>query len=381
MSALFFRYFFLESFHEYANNIEKLDVSGKINQLYRTYEVKIGGEEGEKFKEDVESVLSTEWQRNMAADVFKKEISLYSKFIFIFLVIGVLGLFFILFNRVSNPLRRLQIATEALSKGNWSIRVKESKFSPLNDLITSFNRMAEELESNREKLIQAEKEMVWREMARVMAHEIKNPLTPITLSLERLESKFQSGSKNYEKVFQDTTRVIHEEIDNLQALASEFSEFARLPKATIAPYDLGEQLRKLILPYQDQAIFHLKLSNDLPLFYADRIQIKQILVNMIQNAIQSSCKDCTIQITTSLANGQIKITLTDNGSGIPQEDIKKIFDPYFSTREKGTGLGLAIVKRIVEQHGGTITVDSELGRATTFTLFFPNRDREGKEAT
>jgi len=375
VSALFFRYFFLDSFDEYATNVEKLDVSGKIRQMYQTHNSRMDSENRETFREDVEAVLSTEWQRNREADSFKKEITLYSRFIFIFLVFAVLILFFIMFNLISHPLRRLQSGTEELSRGNWDVRVKESKFSPLNDLIFSFNRMAGELESTREKLIQAEKEIIWREMARVMAHEIKNPLTPIRLALERLESKQRSGGDEFQKVFYKSTSVIQEEIDNLQSLAGTFSEFARLPEARIAPHNVNEQLQETVFLYQNQANFQMELSEDLPLFFADRVQMKQVFVNLIQNAIQSSDENCTISITTSSFNdGKIRITISDNGSGISPEDQERIFEPYFSKRKKGTGLGLAIVKRIVEQHEGSINVKSPIGKGTTFRLTFPNRE-------
>jgi len=378
VSALFFRYFFLESFQEYATNVEKLDVSGKINQMYQSHSSKMDVENRNKFREDVESVLSTEWQRNLEGDLFKKEITLYSRFIFIFLVIVVLILFFITFNLISLPLRRLQSGTEDLSKGNWDVRVKESKFSPLNDLITSFNRMTGELESTREKLIQAEKEIIWREMARVMAHEIKNPLTPIRLALERLESKQRSGGQEFQNIFQSTTSVIHEEIDNLQSLASEFSQFARLPEARIRPHKLNEQLNEIIVPYQNRANFKMELSDNLPLFHADKMQMKQVFVNLIQNAILSSGDDCTIHISTLIVDARIRIAISDNGSGISSKDLKKIFEPYFSKREKGTGLGLAIVKRIVEQHEGIIGIKSKEGEGTTFTLTFPNWELDKK---
>lgn len=379
VSVLFFRYFFLESFNDYAVNVEKLDVEGGITRLYGYYGTRMESDVKDEFKEDIESVLSMEWQRSEAAEVFKKEINLYSKFIFTFLVAAVLCLFFLLFNMVSRPLQRLQTATEELSKGNWGIQVNESKFSPLNDLIVSFNQMSFELKSNREKLIQADKEAVWREMARVMAHEIKNPLTPIRLSLERLEHKYLSGGGKFAEVFHNTTSIIHEEIDNLQSLASEFSEFARLPESTLAPYDLNEQLDEIILPYKNEVIIHLKALNNIPQFHADRLQMKQVFVNIIQNAIQSSGEGCSIQLSTLVVDDLVQIIISDNGDGIPAENMESIFDPYFSTREKGTGLGLAIVKRIVEQHGGTIEVKSKVGTGTTFTLSFPKRTFDEKQ--
>ena len=294
--------------------------------------------------------------------------------------LAVLILFFIMFNLVSRPLKRLQTGTEELSKGNWSINVKESNFSPLNDLIVSFNKMTSELESSRKKLIQAEKELIWREMARVMAHEIKNPLTPIRLALERIQSKKEGTTEEFQIALESGALIIHEEIDSLRNLATEFSEFARMPEARISPHNLNEQIQDIILPYQNQAAFELDLSGNLPQFYADKTQIKQVFVNIIQNAIQSSGEECTIRISTRAFNGSVDISISDNGSGISIEDRKKIFEPYFSKRKKGTGLGLAIVKRIIQQHEGTIEVKSEKGNGTTFTLTFPNHELPGETA-
>ncbi len=369
-SALFFRNYFLGSFRDYSTSVEILGVEEKINRLYKDYQPKLSEEETRQFKSDIEEILSTEWQRNLARDLFEKETELYSKFIFVFLTISILILFFISFNLITRPLHRLQSATEDLTKGNWNIEVKESKFSPLNDLITSFNEMIKELEHNRNKLIQAEKEMVWREMARVMAHEIKNPLTPVRLSLERLEQKYQSGAKDFKNVFKNVVSVIHEEIDNLQSLATEFSQFARLPKAVIAAYNLNGQIEELVKPYEGQAEFHLDLAQNLPPFYGDRTQMKQVLVNLIQNAIQSSNNGCQIEVTTTNDNLTTVVSIEDNGSGIDHNDLERIFDPYFSRREKGTGLGLAIVKRIIEQHNGNIVVKSEPEKGTKITISF-----------
>ncbi|MFQ6615240.1 MAG: PAS domain-containing sensor histidine kinase [Fidelibacterota bacterium] len=371
VSALFFRYFFLNSFREYSDAVSRLDFSGEVSEIYRDYGPSLREETREDFREDVESVLSMEWQRQRQAHVFEKEITLYSQFIITFLVVAVLALFFITFNLITRPLRRLQRATEELSRGNGKIRVQESRFSPLNDLIDSFNKMAGELESNREKLLQAEKEVIWREMARVMAHEVKNPLTPIRLALDRMEAKKGSDSPQFDRAFRRGVAVIQEEVNNLQSLVTEFSEFARLPEARLGPHDLNRQLTDIIVPYKKKAHFELALSHSIPMFQADRVQMKQVFVNIIQNAIESSGEGCVIRISTAVHDGKISVRISDNGPGIPPDDLKKIFEPYFSTRKKGTGLGLAIVKRIVEQHGGTVRVESKPGEGTEVTLVFP----------
>lgn len=370
-SALFFRHYFLDSFQEYATTVERLNADQKIKQLYQDYQAGLEEAERSRFKQDLEEILSTEEQQKLGRGRFEREVALYSKFIFVFVTLAVLILFFFSFNLVTKPLKRLQGATEELSRGNWSIQVRESKFSPLNDLIISFNTMITELETSRNKLVQAEKELAWREMARVLAHEIKNPLTPIRLSLERLEHKYRSRSPDLDDVFDNASAVIHEEVDNLQSLAGEFSQFARLPQAAFSRYNVNDQLNEIIQPYQEQARFSLILEADLPLLYADKSQLKQVFVNLIQNGIQSSDGDRQLTITTRRINRDLAISFEDHGAGITTADLEKIFDPYFSRREKGTGLGLAIVKRIVELHQGTIAVESEIGKGTVFILSLP----------
>jgi nitrogen fixation/metabolism regulation signal transduction histidine kinase len=315
--------------------------------------------------------MSTENQKVIARRVFINEIELYSKFIFFFLIVSVVILFLVSFYFITRPLKRLQDATLQLTQGNLAVSIKESKFSPLNDLIISFNKMSQELESNRKILIQAEKDAAWRDMARILAHEIKNPLTPIRLSLERLETKYASKSKDLDTVFSNVTSVIHEEIDNLQTFASEFSKFAKLPESVMKHYNVNKQIAEICIPYQTELKIDLKLEEKLPLLFADKIQVKQILENLIQNSINAAKDNFVIKIITNFTESIINISIKDNGYGINTKDINKIFKPYFTKSSGGTGLGLAIVKRIIENHGGSIKVESQVAVGTTFNLSFP----------
>ena len=370
-SALFFRNYFLDSFQTYTQNVESLKINEKINQLYHKYQSKIDTVDQKEFKNDIESILVTESQKSIVQRIFRDEIKLYSYFIFIFITLIALLLFLISFYLITKPLQRLLTATLEIAQGNWSTRVRESRFSPLNDLILSFNSMTGELLANRNKLIQAEKESAWRDIARVLAHEIKNPLTPIRLSIDRLESKYQLNSSDIDTVFNNVKKVIREEVDNLQKLATEFSMFARLPETHPVHYNVNTQLKEISEPYLNKAKFNFNLKNDIPEVYADKNQMKQVFVNLIQNGIQSIENQGRIDLTTIETQDSLIIKIQDNGRGIDQKDLQKIFDPYFTKREKGTGLGLAIVKRIVDQHSGTINVSSIVGKATLFTLSLP----------
>ncbi len=370
-SVLFFRNYFLESFQSYSNTTDSLRVGDKLTQVYNRYYDSIREEDQSAFKKEIEELLITQQQAKLAKEYFRDEMSLSSKFIFVFLTLSVLLLFLFSFNLITTPLKRLQMATEKLRKGDLDVEISESRFSPLNHLIKSFNSMASELKESREKLIEAEKESAWRGMARIMAHEIKNPLTPIKLSLERMETKFYTASTQFDRVFKKTTAVIHEEINNLHSLAKEFSEFARLPQANIENIQLNSHLNEILEPYLDSCKFSVNFTSTDPEIMADRNHFKQVVVNIIQNAIHASNSENKIEIQTEMTDSEtVAIRIKDHGSGIPKENLDHIFEPYYTQKEKGTGLGLAIVKRIVEQHDGKIIVESEIGIGTTFSLFF-----------
>ncbi len=370
-SVLFFREYFINSFQSFSDTSETLSINEKSRKLYEGYNFQIDKINREQFRRDIEEIMSTENQKAIARRVFINEIELYSKFIFFFLIVIVIILFLVSFYFITRPLKRLQDATLQLAQGDLAVIVKESRFSPLNDLIVSFNNMSHELLSNRKKLIQAEKDAAWRDMARILAHEIKNPLTPIRLSLERLEIKYASKSKDLDDVFSNVTKVIHEEIDNLQTFASEFSKFARLPEAVMKHYNINQQIEEICTPYQTELRIDLKLYEKLPSIFADKIQIKQVLENLIQNSINATKDNFIIKINTNFTDSNISISIQDNGHGIETKDISEIFNPYFTKSRGGTGLGLAIVRRIIENHGGSINVASKIGVGTTFNLSFP----------
>ena len=370
-TVLFFRHYFIESFQTYSETYESLNINEKSRELYEDYNSHLDQETRDNFRNDIEDFMSTENQKAIARRVFINEITLYSKFILFFLTVIVILFFFISFYFITRPLKRLQTATIELATGNLDVRVKESRFSPLNDLIVSFNDMSQELQSNRKRLIQAEKDAAWRDMARVLAHEIKNPLTPMRLSLERLEMKYVLNSDNFDEIFKNVTKVIHEEIDKLQSFASEFSNFAKLPEAVLKHYDLNTQITDICTPYQNEQNIKLKLQKGLPLIYADKVQMKQVLDNLIQNSINAAQDNLTIKINTSFNKSNMNIIIEDNGIGIPSDYQKEIFKPYFTKSKGGTGLGLAIVQRIIENHNGSIIVESKEGKGTTFVLSFP----------
>ncbi|NOZ07492.1 MAG: HAMP domain-containing histidine kinase [FCB group bacterium] len=368
VSVLFYRFYFMSSYTQYKQNVATLEIDQELSALYQNYSSSMSPEDSLRYQKDIEKLLRNEKQREMAGIFFEEDIALYSIFIFVFLIIIMLVISFISFNLITRPLVRLQAATHELIRGNWDIHLPESKFSPLNDLILSFNSMAREIARSQEKLIQAEKDVVWREMARVMAHEIKNPLTPILLTVERLEYKYKTAPDTVHELIPRSIEVIKEEIANLKKLTVSFSQFAKLPDLEFANFKLNKLLREVIIPYEEKADIQLDLDPEVDKIYGDRFQFKVVIVNLIQNAIQACDNNPEIIISTKDTPQTVFIRIRDNGKGIPPDDVEKIFEPYYSKKKKGTGLGLAIVRKIVEQHSGTISVESSGTEGTVFVL-------------
>ena len=361
LSGLLTRYFFMTQFHDYSQNITSLNLYDKVHDLYSKHKDAID-------KEEVSPILTDINKIELTTYLFRKDMTLYSTLYVVISGLVVLIILLIFLTLITRPLNRLQADTKKIAAGDLKTRVRESKFSPINGLIVSFNNMVEELESNRDKLLQAEKDMMWREMAQVMAHEIKNPLTPLRLSAERMEMKYHGKSENFDKIFQDSMEIINEEINNLQHLVKEFSKFARMPSANFEEYDINEQIREIIPPYRGKADITLTLDPEIPKFFGDKMQMKQVFVNLIQNAIQAMPTRGMIEILSKYENGNFIFKLKDSGDGIPPDDMERIFRPYYTTKEKGTGLGLSIVKRMINQHQGTIEVDSKKGEGTNFII-------------
>jgi two-component system nitrogen regulation sensor histidine kinase NtrY len=372
ISILFTRMFFLKSFNSFLQRISRQNVSLQLNRLYDDYAPNMPPAAMEKFKQEIESLMINQTQTDIAVDLYRREVTTYSIYIFVFVLLAVLTIFLLSINLITRPLRRLQAATRALAAGETEIQVQENRFSPINDLIISFNRMVREVNRQRQRAIEAERQLIWKEIARVMAHEIKNPLTPIKLTIERLENKGLRKPDEVMPVLAESIEIIKEEIQNLQALVDRFREFATLPAASKENYSLENQLTEIVRAYQPTFDIELVTETALPPIYADKIQMKQIFVNLIQNAIQAcEAGPGKLIIIVGVKDSGVSIAFQDNGPGIKADDMPKIFEPYFTTKRKGTGLGLAVVKRIVENHDGEVAIVSQAPGGTTVTISLP----------
>ncbi len=231
-------------------------------------------------------------------------------------------------------------------------------------------------------IVNAQRAAAWTEVARRIAHEIKNPLTPIRLSAERLAKKF--GGQITDPAFQDSIRMIVTQVDDMRVLVNEFSQFARLPQIKTHPGQINavlEETAQIYVDTQTHIKFELSLDRSLPEFKFDHHQLKRVFVNLIDNAVAAvqgdSGAEITIQTEYNKVQQVLKISICDNGVGIPPRDRLRVFEPYFSTKEKGTGLGLPIVKSIIEDHGGVIRALENKNKGTRMYIEIPILPLEG----
>ena len=225
-------------------------------------------------------------------------------------------------------------------------------------------------------LIRAQKVAAWREVARRLAHEIKNPLTPIQLSAERLRRKLTDLDPARQDLVTECTSTIIGEVESLKALVDEFSQFARMPVPRAVPTDLPSLLNETLALYDGlfaDVRFERRFDPSIEEVRVDPEQVKRVLVNLIDNAIEAMGRRGTIAVETArdTPNGFIRIVVADDGPGIPAGEREKLFLPYYSTKGRGSGLGLAIVRRIVAEHGGSVDVADNVPRGTRFTIELP----------
>jgi two-component system nitrogen regulation sensor histidine kinase NtrY len=225
-------------------------------------------------------------------------------------------------------------------------------------------------------LIRAQKVAAWREVARRLAHEIKNPLTPIQLSAERLRRHFAGAAPQARALVDECTQTIVGEVESLKGLVDEFSQFARMPSPRTVPTDLAQLITDTVALYNGiftDVRIDQRFCPGLPLVRLDPEQIRRVIINLVDNAIEAMERRGAIVVETQLdaANNLVRVVVADNGPGIPAAERDKLFLPYYSTKRRGSGLGLAIVRRIIAEHGGSIDVGDNTPRGTRFTIELP----------
>ncbi len=284
---------------------------------------------------------------------------------------------FLLSEEIIQPIAHLEEAIHRVIKGDYTYRILTHSKDDLSNLVNSFNYMVSELELSRNNLVHTEKVTAWQEIAQRMAHEIKNPLTPIKLSAQRILKKYKTSPESMKTILEPAVDVIIKEVENLTELLSQFKDFARMPTPVWEEIPLKSLITEVSLLYSEVSsniTLDLEGIGDI-ILKGDRNQIQRVFSNLISNSYEAIADAGTVTIRTetiSKANtSYCRISVTDTGSGVDPDLKKEIFNPYFTTKDGGTGLGLPIVERIVADHKGKIWYESELGVGTTFFIEIP----------
>lgn len=283
--------------------------------------------------------------------------------------------------RVTRPVQKLAAGAREVADGNWNTRVVVRGRDEVGQLAESFNQMTQQLVDQRERLVQSERVAAWREVARRLAHELKNPLFPLQTTVENLQKASGQNPEQFEEVFRESTGILLSEIENLKAIVGRFSDFAKMPQPELATVDLNEVVRNVEKLFEAQfgavgrppITPELHLAENLPKIQADATLLRRAVENLILNAMDAMPAGGVLMLKTSNGDGDVHLEVSDTGTGLTPEETERIFTPYYTTKQHGTGLGLAIVQAIVADHGGRISVESESGVGTAFHVELPTR--------
>ena len=281
--------------------------------------------------------------------------------------------------RTAQDLEKLVEGSLAAARGDLDHRVPVRAKDEIGAVAAAFNFMMEDLKTSKERLVIAERIAAWQEIARRLAHEIKNPLTPIQMAMDTLRKTWKKQHPEFSEILEESTTTVLQEADRLKHIVSEFSDFARMPKPEFGRIDLNDVVKSATTLYQEAAPVEVHLG-EMPEVDADKAQINQVVLNLVENARDAISKRSDGKITVSTRLGEsgdrVFLVVEDNGPGVPAELKDKVFAPYFTTKHAkgGTGLGLAIVARIVNDHGGRITVTDAKGGGARFTIELPLRN-------
>lgn len=281
--------------------------------------------------------------------------------------------------RVTRPVKSLAEAARRVAAGDLAAKVDVESSDELGELASAFNRMTEDLLQQKERTLQAERVAAWRELARRLAHELKNPLFPLQVTVENLVRAKQKAPEMFEEVFQEGTSTLLAEVNNLKTIIGRFSEFARMPQPQRKPTQLNETVRSVLkvfhaqLQEKSQIAVRTELEPELPVISADPDLLHRALSNLVLNAIDAMPQGGEITVRTQSNGDAVELSVSDTGSGLTQEECERLFTPYYTTKQHGTGLGLAIVQSVVSDHGGKISVESTGEKGTTFRIDLPRQ--------
>ena len=294
--------------------------------------------------------------------------------------------------RVSRPIEQLACAAEEVASGNWETRVPERGRDEVGVLARSFNHMTSQLVSQRERLVQTERVAAWRELARRLAHELKNPLFPLQLTVENLVRARDLPAAEFDEIFAESTQTLSMEIANLKTIIGRFSDFSKMPKPELERIDVDDALLRVMLLYFPSLIrtpnsnereateearagskvnCTLEGASEELWIDTDPELLHRALSNLVLNAIDAMPDGGTLTLSANAHGDMVEIRVADTGQGMTLEECERLFTPYYTTKEHGTGLGLAIVQSVIADHAGTIAVESRPGGGATFVITLP----------
>ena len=290
--------------------------------------------------------------------------------------------------RITRPVEALAAAARDVGSGHWDTKIEVTTHDELGELANTFNTMTRELVSQRERLVQAERVAAWRELARRLAHELKNPLFPLQITVENLTRARQLPPSEFEEVFTESTTTMLAELRNLKAIIGRFSDFSKMPRPQFQRVDVNQLVQNVVRLHEPQLKNSAKpievaLDTDTSAgtIDADPDLLHRVLANLVLNAMDAMPDGGKLTVSTRAADDRTIIEVSDTGVGLTPEESERLFTPYYTTKQHGTGLGLAIAQSVIADHHGTITVVSAPGRGTTFHIDLPVRQPETAHVT
>lgn len=294
------------------------------------------------------------------ADVF-----LFGIYSFAVIIITLLSTLFA--NQISSPIRQLTRATNAVAQGDLNVQLENKEKGELKELLDGFNAMTNELQKNQNDIAELERENAWKEMAKQVAHEIKNPLTPMKLSVQQLVAAYNDKKSEFDEILKKLSQAILNQIENLSLIASEFSSFAKMPSLKLEEFDIIPVIKDTVHLFgEEEAKIKFTTDADKVIVESDNSQIRRMLINLIRNSIQAKANGIVVKLF--LEDKFVVIDVSDNGNGIAPANQNRIFEANFTTKDKGLGLGLKLIKRFLENTGGEISLVSSDLQGTLFRI-------------
>jgi len=283
--------------------------------------------------------------------------------------------------RITRPVERLAAGARAVASGNWNARVEVASQDEIGELARAFNSMTLQLVEQRDRLVQTERVAAWRELARRLAHELKNPLFPLQITIENLQRAKEQAPDQFDEVFRESSLTLLAELADLKKIVGRFSDFAKMPPPQLERVDVNELVRQTMRLFEAQfkaegrapIEARIECAEDAGSVEADPEQLGRALQNLALNAIDAMPGGGTLRIRTARRDGTVELEISDTGQGLTTEECERLFTPYYTTKQHGTGLGLAIVQSVVADHKGRISVESEPGRGATFRIELPEK--------